>query len=108
MIKVVTLFKDVKDVESFEITYREKILHSVLKTPGVKHVNITSLFQMSLDVSQEVGGFQFIVEAHLETLDVLQFLSPENIKIQEMIKELLGGEMSIFIGREKKYFAPNE
>jgi hypothetical protein len=106
MVKVVTLYKDVKNYESFEKTFREKILPFGLQTPGMIKIQITSLFQMSLDVSQKAGGFQFIVEAHLESLDVLQFLitSPEGIKTQEMMVDLLGGEMSIFIGKEKNYF----
>jgi hypothetical protein len=110
MVKVVTLYKDVKDSESFEKTYRDEILPLALQTPGMIKIQITSLFQMSLDVSQEAGGFQFIVEAHLESLDVLQFLiaSPDGIKMQEMMVDLLGGEIAIFIGKENNYFPPDD
>jgi hypothetical protein len=110
MVKVVTLFKDVKDVEAFEKNYRDELLPFAFKIPGVIKVQITSLFQMTMDVSQESGGFQFMVEAFFESLEVLDFLltSPEGIKMQELNISLLGGEMSIFMGKENKYYPPED
>lgn len=106
LIKTVSIFKNVDDVELFEQFYKKVIFPRLHKIPGVLYTEVTKIVSLSDEkVSESLKGIEFIIETYFESYHVLEsiFLTPEGHELMQIIEDHSPGEMSAFVGNKKNF-----
>lgn len=103
MIKTVSIYTDIEDVEKFQKTYMEEIMPKVLELPGVIKMNVTSLImQNPEDQPEKLRGVQFIIETYYESLEVVHEIaySSTGQELLQLLSDKFKGHMGGFFGKE--------
>jgi hypothetical protein len=105
MIKTVTIFKKVGNVDALLQFYIEVIFPKIHEIPGVVCTDITSVYEASPDVAQDLVGVQVIMETHFESVETMNALvfSNEGYELMAKANEITPCEISFFVGKEKRF-----
>jgi hypothetical protein len=105
MIKTITIFKKVQDLDALLNFYIQVIFPAIHKLPGVICTDITSVHEVSPDISQELKGIQVIMETHFESEEAMQALvfSKEGYELMAQAGEITPCQISFFVGNEKRF-----
>lgn len=104
MIKVINIFREIEDLETFKKQFFAELLPTILRFPGILGVKITTVLPMSSDMSQDIEGVQFVIDQCCKSQEVIDQLvhSPEGQAIMEAMSQL-PGELSVYVGQERTY-----
>jgi hypothetical protein len=107
MIKSVTIFKNIGDLNALLRFYAEEIFPTIHELPGVICTDITSISQVSPDIAQDLDGIEVIMETHFESKEAMDKLIFSSTGSDLMIRatQVTPCEVSFFIGREKRFSA---
>lgn len=108
MIKSVSIFKNVDNVELFEQFYKKVIFPRLHKMPGVLYSDVTRIVTLSDDkVAEGLKGVEFILETYFESYQVLEsiFTTPEGLELMQIIEDHSPGELSVFVGNKQRFLA---
>jgi hypothetical protein len=105
MIKTITIFKKVGNVDALLQFYIEVIFPKIHEIPGVVCTDITSVYESSPDVAQDLVGVQVIMETHFESVETMNALvfSNEGYELMAKATEITPCEISFFVGKEKRF-----
>lgn len=108
MIKSISMFSEVEDLEEFEEFYVKNVCKAHLSLPGVLSVKISSVHQTT-EASQKYNGVQVMIETYYESPEIMhQILQSDDAqKIFEMVSNLPSGNMSSFFSNEITLYPPN-
>jgi hypothetical protein len=107
MIKTITIFKKIGNVDALLKFYIETIFPTIHKIPGVLCTDITKVYDVSPDVDQDLKGLEIIMETHFESEEVMRGLvfSKEGYELMSKAGEVSSCEISFFVGKEKRFSA---
>lgn len=108
MIKSVSIFKNVDNVELFEQFYKKVIFPRLHKMQGVLYSDVTRIVTLSDDkVAEGLKGVEFILETYFESYQVLEsiFTTPEGLELMQIIEDHSPGELSVFVGNKQRFLA---
>jgi hypothetical protein len=106
MVKSITIFRSVGDVQALLKFYVEVALPTIHALPGVICTDITSVVSpVSADVAQDLDGIQVIMETHFESVEAMNKLlfSADTQKLMQMAGEVTPCELTILLGNEKRF-----
>jgi hypothetical protein len=105
MIKSITVFKNIEDVNALLKHYVEVIFPIMHKIPGVIGTVVTSVTQVTPDVAQDLDGVQLIMETHFESEEAMNALvfSTEGHDLMKIAGISTPCELSFFTGKEKRF-----
>ena len=88
MIKMIGIFKNIKDTNAF-VNFFEKLGHEINQLPGVVGSEIIKISKMSSEVSQDLDGIEMMFETHYKNEEAIGKVlsSPEGIKIIQKIQD---------------------
>jgi hypothetical protein len=108
LIKSVTVFRKIDDIEAFERFYTKVVFPRLHKMPGVLYTDVTRIAVLSEEkMSPDLKGIEFIVETYFESYESMQliFSTPEGLEMMQIIEDYSPGEFSVFIGNKKRILA---
>ncbi|MCH5585281.1 hypothetical protein MK805_09900 [Shimazuella sp. AN120528] len=105
MIKTITMFKKIENVDALLKFYIETIFPTIHQIPGVLCTDITKVYDVSPDIDQDVKGLDIIMETHFESEEVMNGLvfSKEGYELMSKATQVSGCEISFFVGKEKRF-----
>lgn len=110
MVKTVGIYKNIKDINSFERYYIDKVMPKLLQFPGVIRMRITSLKNATNEQPEGLDNVQLIIETYYQSQDVLEELlqSPDGQEIIQLITNNPTGDVGSFFGKEKIFSLSNK
>lgn len=109
MIKSISVFSDIEDIQVFEDFFVKKICSILLPIPGVLHINVSSIFPTT-EAEQKYNGIQLIIETYWESQEIMHQIlqSPDGQKLLELVSDLPSGNLSSFFGKEITLYPPTK
>lgn len=111
LIKSVSIFRNIDDIESFERFYKKVIFPRLHKMPGVIYTDVTQIAVLSEEkVAADLKGIEFIVETYFESYEAMQliFSTPEGLEMMQIIEDYSPGELSVFVGNNTRFLADTQ
>ena len=110
MIKSIAIYRNIVDFNAFLRHLYSQILPKFLDFPGVKGTNVTRLYEMNTQVKQDIQGVQIYIEVWYDSMEVIDqiFNTPEGHKILDSIYNVPSGDLSVFIGEERRIISKDQ
>lgn len=108
MIKTITMFKKVKDLESLLNYYINDILPILHSIPGVLYTDIVKVQEMSSDCPEDIEGIQVIMETFFESQEAVAKMleSPSGMAIMKKIEATpFEREQYVYLGQLRRFEA---
>lgn len=102
MHKSIVIFKNIKDLASFEEYIMERAIPYILNMEGTMNIQLTSLQAVNSPEPQQSNEDQFLIEVYFERIENVEVLIQEKEGI-EFLNELAthpNFEVSMFMGDE--------
>jgi hypothetical protein len=105
MVKLITVFKNIGDLDALLKHYTEEIYPVIHKMPGIICTDVTIISHISPDISKELRGIELIMETHFESEEVIQGLifSDLGSEIMTRATKVTPCEVSLFTGKVKRF-----
>ncbi|WP_028776466.1 hypothetical protein [Shimazuella kribbensis] len=105
MIKTLTIFKNIEDLNALLKFYTEEVYPAIHKIPGIICTDLTSISHISPDISKELNGIELIMETHFESEEAMQRLVFSDLGNGIMMKttQVTPCEVSVLMGKEKRF-----
>ncbi|WP_168188774.1 EthD family reductase [Thermoflavimicrobium daqui] len=103
MYKLIVLYKDIIDLESFEQFYYDHHVPRILKLNGIVKVEVTYLFPADeQQQSQTEPNYSLKSEIYFESPEAFEITvnSPEGVELIEEMLEYAGDKMIAYLGKE--------
>jgi hypothetical protein len=109
MIRLVSIFRNIEDMESVLRIYVEKIFPILHKSPGVIGTDVHSVSEVSQDIIQELENVQIIFETYFETYEDFTnlLLSPTGEEIMKQMEQNDIGDYYIYWTKVKRFEGEN-
>lgn len=109
MIRLVSIFRNIEDMESVLRFYVEKIFPILHKYPGVIGTDVHSVSEVSQDIIQELENVQIIFETYFESYEDFtnMLLSPTGEEIMKQMEQTDIGDYYIYWTKVKRFQGEN-
>lgn len=109
MIRLVSIFRNIEDMESVLRFYVEKIFPILHKSPGVIGTDVHSVSEVSQDIIQELENVQIIFETYFESYEDFTnlLLSPTGEEIMKQMEQNDIGDYYIYWTKVKRFQGEN-
>lgn len=105
MNKTITMFKNIKDLNSFLNFYLNEILPILHTLPGILYSDMIKTEQISPEVPEQITGIQVIIETYFESKEALVHMLESEIGMLVMKKieqARLDCEQYVYFGQIKR------
>ncbi|MCH5586680.1 EthD domain-containing protein [Shimazuella sp. AN120528] len=110
MVKVQGLYRNINDLEEFEVYYTKVIIPKILSVPGVIKIDFTTLYHSTNKQPEGLNDIHVITETYFESLEEMKRIlsSEEGIAILKLVAALGedSTEIASFMAQEKVVYAP--
>ncbi|SFI68340.1 EthD family reductase [Thermoflavimicrobium dichotomicum] len=108
MYKIITLYKEIPDMSSFEDFYYHEFLPKLLKINGVIKVGVTHLFPSGISAErdhQKEKNYSMLAEIYFESPEAFESAihSHEGIELVGKMLEVAGEYITAYVGKESVY-----
>lgn len=105
MIRLLSIFRNIKDVKKVLNFYTEEIFPILHQLPGVIGTDLHSVSEVSQEFPQELDGVQLIFETYFETYEIFaeMLVSSEGIEIMNLMEKNKIGDYYIYWTKVKRF-----
>lgn len=105
MIRLVSIFRNIRDMEKVLTLYIQEIFPILHKLPGVICTDVHSVSEVSQEYPQELEGVQLIFETHFESYEIFTKMlqSEEGMQIMKLMEGNDIGDYYIYWTKVRRF-----